>query len=393
MKKVILRKLLVLLAAITIPAHAAGTLIVVSNNSDVQRHELIELNLDALRKHAGLAESEIFLIKNTLGQELPYQLSHDGQLLMEVSVQPHAKATYQVMKGTPQPMRTYVCGKMYPLRKDDIAWENDRCAYRVYGPALQRTGEKSYGIDVWVKNVPYPVVEKRYEIDHKGNLLADSLKSVGLEMLNDSVDKATSFHLDHGEGMDAYAVGPTLGCGTPALMNGRTMIFPYCYERYRILDNGPLRFTVELDYAPNKDGVVEHRRISLDKGAHFNRMTVWYEHIRQPLTLATGVVLHKTGDLKVGSDYICYADPTDRPDVHNSQIYVGVLFPEGANKTFVTEDKSHAIGMIDNYKGNKYTYYFGAAWSNYDIRNFAQWALETESFLQALSQPLTVTLR
>ena len=148
MKKVILRKLLVLLAAITIPAHAAGTLIVVSNNSDVQRHELIELNLDALRKHAGLAESETFLIKNTLGQELPYQLSHDGQLLMEVSVQPHAKATYQVMKGTPQPMRTYVCGKMYPLRKDDIAWENDRCAYRVYGPALQRTGEKSYGIDV-----------------------------------------------------------------------------------------------------------------------------------------------------------------------------------------------------------------------------------------------------
>lgn len=241
MKKVILRKLLVLLAAITIPAHAAGTLIVVSNNSDVQRHELIELNLDALRKHAGLAESETFLIKNTLGQELPYQLSHDGQLLMEVSVQPHAKATYQVMKGTPQPMRTYVCGKMYPLRKDDIAWENDRCAYRVYGPALQRTGEKSYGIDVWVKNVPYPVVEKRYEIDHKGNLLADSLKSVGLEMLNDSVDKATSFHLDHGEGMDAYAVGPTLGCGTPALMNGRTMIFPYCYERYRILDNGPLK--------------------------------------------------------------------------------------------------------------------------------------------------------
>ncbi len=95
MKKVILRKLLVLLAAITIPAHAAGTLIVVSNNSDVQRHELIELNLDALRKHAGLAESETFLIKNTLGQELPYQLSHDGQLLMEVSVQPHAKATYQ----------------------------------------------------------------------------------------------------------------------------------------------------------------------------------------------------------------------------------------------------------------------------------------------------------
>ena len=49
--------------------------------------------------------------------------------------------------------------------------------------------------------------------------------------------------------------------------------------------------------------------------------------------------------------------------------------------------------MIDNYKGKEYTYYFGAAWSNYDIRNFAQWTLETESFLQALSQPLTVTLR
>src|SRR5678816_219388 len=42
---------------------------------------------------------------------------------------------------------------VYPERWDDIFWENDRIAHRIYGPALETSSEKlvTPGIDVWVK--------------------------------------------------------------------------------------------------------------------------------------------------------------------------------------------------------------------------------------------------
>ena len=69
-------------------------------------------------------------------------------------------------------------------------------------------------------------------------------------------------------------------------MVGKNQVLPYCYKDYRILDNGPLRFTVELTYSPSTVGdmknVVEHRIISLDKGRNFNKMTVWYDGLPCP---------------------------------------------------------------------------------------------------------------
>ncbi|MDP4238180.1 MAG: sialate O-acetylesterase [Bacteroidota bacterium] len=39
-----------------------------------------------------------------------------------------------------------------PQRKDDVAWENDRMAFRLYGPVLEKTEPTGSGIDVWVKS-------------------------------------------------------------------------------------------------------------------------------------------------------------------------------------------------------------------------------------------------
>ena len=50
----------------------------------------------------------------------------------------------------------FAYGTFMPQRKDDFAWENDRIAFRVYGPSLERTGEISSGIDVWCKRVRQP---------------------------------------------------------------------------------------------------------------------------------------------------------------------------------------------------------------------------------------------
>ena len=106
--------------------------------------------------------------------------------LIDASVRPHGSATYYVSIGKPYPQKVWATGALYKMRKDDLAWENDRCAYRVYGPALQRSGERSFGTDIWVKNTPDNVVYDRYIKDVvDGNAEGDKIdaKARALEKL------------------------------------------------------------------------------------------------------------------------------------------------------------------------------------------------------------------
>ena len=363
------------------------------NESNRQRQEVAEVDLQAVCSQLGISADEPLLIENMAGQEVASQKTYDGKLLLFVSLHPKGKASFTVSKGKPAEPKAYAQGKVYPIRKDDLAWENDRSAYRLYGPALQKTGERSFGIDVWVKNTPELVVEERYTKDHEGNLKEDSLRKAGQKVALDDIDRNTSFHLDHGNGMDAYGVGPSLGCGTPALMNDGKLVFPYCYETCLIRDNGPLRFTAELTYGTTGDGITEHRLLSLDKGSHFNRMTVWYDGIEKPTALAAGVVLHGDEGLVLGKNYVRYADPTDRPDLNQSQVFVATLFPDGVSKTKLLKGElNHAIGIVNRYLGAPYTYFFGSAWSLYDVGSEAQWQNVIDKFMADLRSPLTYTI-
>lgn len=380
--------------------------ITVTNDENEQRQELVEIDLKTIVDKLALGEDDAFVVRNAFGQQVDYQVTYDGKLLIDVSVRPCGKAQFTVSKGVPEPMKTWVKGKMYPTRKDDIAWENDRGAYRVYGPALQRTGEKSFGTDVWTKNTPEIVVEDRYTADYDGNILKNIYHKKGQGDKWRDEDLHTSFHLDHGNGLDCYSVGSTLGCGTPALMDGNTLIYPYCYKEYEILDNGPLRFTVALTYHPAKvkkdENVVEHRIMSLDKGSNFNKITVWYEGLTKPCDFASGVVIHSEDKESVvlGSNYVHYADPTDNPAKHNFQVYVAALFPYGDVKTkmlkYDTPNKGiegHALGILKKLENNqKYTYYAGSAWSKADVRTQREWQVRINSFLNAIAMPLEVTI-
>lgn len=42
----------------------------------------------------------------------------------------------------------------------------------------------------------------------------------------------------------------------------------------------------------------------------------------------------------------------------------------------------HAVGIIDNYRGDKFTYLFGSAWSKYDVRNMQEWTVRSNSALK-----------
>lgn len=379
--------------------HAQQATIVVSNPTSTPRTELISLCMSEMKAKLGNAtpkKGEAYIVKNKRGQQIGSQITHDDNLLIDASVRPHGSATYYVSIGKPYQQKVYATGALYKIRKDDIAWENDRCAYRVYGPALQKTGERSFGTDIWVKNTPDTVVYERYIKDMNGNRKND-----------DETEILTSFHLDHGNGLDPYRVGATLGLGAPSLMVGKNQVLPYCYKDYRILDNGPLRFTVELTYNPSTVGdmknVVEHRIISLDKGSNFNKMTVWYDGLTTPTDFATGFPIHEedTETKTFAKDYVSYADPTDNVEVNNSQVYVGVLFPEGIDHTYYQLfDKKHdgatghALGLKRDLKNQeKYSYYFGAAWSKYDVRSYAEWQIRIKDYLDALKNPLQVEVK
>ncbi len=375
----------------------------VTNESDEFRQQVVEVPASELYVKLGIQGGRQFIVYDEGGLEVPYQLSSEGKVLLDAGVRPHAKLTFTFRKGTPKNYATVCYGRVYNERKDDYAWENDRGAYRVYGPALQKTGERSYGTDVWSKNTPELVVEQRYWIEDVVMMPSvDKLRRENRQR-GDSLYRLNSYHHDHGRGMDLYKVGATLGCGTPALVVDGQLKYPYCFKECEILDNGPMRTKVHLTYHPTVVGsdsaVVEHRYIELDKGSNYNRVMVKYDGLTHPVEVASGVVIHSEDkeSMEMGKDYLLYADPTDNPRVNNCQLFVGALFPEGVkevrkqmfDKPF-GGNEGHILGVKDNYNGDSFNYYFGSAWSKFDVRTMDEWEERSEWTMKVIREPLKV---
>ena len=383
MKQKILFLLTLLLLLTAFPARAQEARITIGNPTRLQRHEVVELSADSVAALVGTAvTAENIIVKDAAGVEIPCQLTRSGQLLIFAAVRPLGEATFTIRPGRAQKPKSSVFVRQYPWRLDDLVIENDCSGYRFYGPSLQRKGERGFGIDVWLKNTSEMIIDSLYRMQRRG----------------------ISFHLNHGLGMDCYNVGPSLGCGAPALMEGDSLLFPWCYERYEILEDGPLRLCVRLDFPPSAKGrygtVVEHRMVVMDRGSDFTHLTVWYDGLQAPATVAAGTVIHEadTRSLHLGRNYVSYADPTGNPGQQNCQIYVAVLFPEGIGRTKRLMYKQpengiagHAVGIWRNVAdGQKLSYWFGSAWSEYRVRSQAEWELRIRNFLAGKKQPLAV---
>lgn len=251
--------------------------VTITNPLSIDRNgEMVEISMAEITGKLQLPDTAQVIVLDENGLEVPYQITYDDMLIFPASVKGDASAVYTIAEGTPQPVDVVACGRQYPERLDDVAWENDRAAYRAYGPALQEKGERAFGYDIWTKSVSEPVVEDRYDGD---------------------LNRGISYHVDHGNGMDCYAVGPTLGGGTAALFPDSTIVYPYCYKDCEILDNGPLRFTAKLVYNPlvvkGDSSVIETRIISLDKGSQLNKTVVSFDNLQEITPVVTGIVLHK----------------------------------------------------------------------------------------------------
>ena len=122
MKRTTLISIAASLAAMMSLATSAQSLVVtVTNKSQNQRQELVSVDTKTVNEKLGLKNGDTFIVKNALGQQVTYQVTYDNQLVFDASVRPKGKAEFTITKGTPQEMKTVVCGKQYPERVDDIA--------------------------------------------------------------------------------------------------------------------------------------------------------------------------------------------------------------------------------------------------------------------------------
>lgn len=383
--------------------------VTVTNPLAMERsNEMVEVSMETVTDRLGLADTAQIVVLNADGQQVPYQITYDGKVIFPAAIAAGGTATYTIQTGTPEAFDVKACGRCYPERMDDMAWENDLVAFRAYGPALQAKGERGFGYDLFTKyNTTEPMLEAMYakELDKETLAKIAELKKTDPKAAAE-LSRERSYHIDHGYGMDCYAVGPTLGAGVAALMVNDTIIYPWCYKNQEILDNGPLRFTVKLEFTPltvkGDSTVVETRLITLDAGSHLNKTVVSYSNLKETLPIVAGIVLHEPDGAVVAdaaNGYITYVDPTTGPD--NGKIFMGAAVPAVVKdaKTVLFSEKEkkernnadgHVLAVSDYEPGSEYVYYWGFAWDKADIKAADAWNRYMADFAQKVRNPLTV---
>ena len=225
----------------------------VSNPLDIDRNaEIVEVSMEKIAKQLNLADTAQIIVLDSKGTQLPYQITYDEKLIFPATVTAKGNVTYTISTGEPINVNVVACGRVYPNRYDDLAWENDLAGFRAYGPGTQARGERGFGYDIFTKRgTKAPILETLYakETSPEIRKRLEELRKTNPDSAK-VLSRERSYHVDHGYGMDCYAVGPTLGAGIAALVSNDTIVYPWCYKEVEILDNGPLRFTAKLTFHP-----------------------------------------------------------------------------------------------------------------------------------------------
>ncbi len=372
--------------------------------------EMVEVSMEDISNRLNLSDTAQLVVFDAESQEIPYQITYTGNLIFPASVRANDTSTYTITQGVPSTVTVRACGRQYPERMDDMAWENDLVAFRAYGPTLQAKGERGYGYDLFLKRgTTEPVLEELYEkeVDPAKWQKVNELRKTDPKAANELV-KASSYHIDHGYGMDCYAVGPTLGAGVAALIADENIVYPWCYKDYEILDNGPLRFSVKLTFNPlsvkNDTNVVETRIITLDAGSHFNRTAVSYQNLSEALPIVAGIVLHDDIPATTVPEkgYMTYKDPTTGSG--NGELYLGLAFPtvvqEMKTVLFSADEKKlrnnaegHVLAYSNYEPGSEYVYYWGYGWDRSDMKDMETWNKYVADFANRVQHPLKVAVK
>lgn len=361
--------------------------VTVSNPSDFDRTtEIVEVDLSKIESGVKLAENQVYIVKNSKQEIVPSQITSDKKLIFQSGVKAGETAVFVVSAGEMQDFKAQTFGRFITERKDDFAWENDRVAFRIYGPALIATDGPSNGLDLWYKRTPDMIIDKWYKNDLAG---------------------VESYHDDHGEGLDDYKVGRTLGAGVMAPYADNKLWLNENFASQELIDNGPLRTTFKLTYKDiNVAGksFSESRTFSIDAGSQLTKVTQEYGTDSE-IPVAAGIVKRPSGDSVIVSpnkDYIVYKEPKSEKA---EGIYVALVFPQTFNNSVVDtyklkndktkkEDAYSHVLAVTAYKPNTpIIYYTGYGWNKYGFSDEAEFVKYVENFVKSVNQPLTVEIK
>jgi hypothetical protein len=309
------------------------------------------------------------------------------EILFQTSINANETKSF-TLKGTengasqqPQSERqTY--SRFVPERTDDYTWENDRVAFRTYGPVAQQMVEQGIkggtltsGIDAWLKRVEYPIINKWYE-GYKEN--------------------SNFYHIDRGEGYDPYHVGMSRGIGGIGVLVDDSLYVSRNFTTYKTIAEGPIRTVFELTYAPWQAGnqaVKETKRISLDLGSNMARIQEVLESDQALPNVTIGITLHdKKGEVQANQEqgWFRYWETID-----NSNLGTGLVVDPRQVKEFKdhrveAKDQSH-LYVVTAPKDNALVYYAGFGWDKSgQFKSVEAWDQYLADFARRLASPLEV---
>jgi pectinesterase len=363
-------------------AAASAIRVSVSNPSNFERRaETVEINwLKIVSLAPDLTPSNIavFLGRREISSQL-LDSNADGTpdlLLFQVSLRPHER-TVLVMRSVAQ-RRQYApqVDARFEMPREDVAWESDRIAFRIYGPAL--AAEVNNGLDVWVKRVRSLIVDKWYT--------------------QSAEQKKDTYHEDHGEGADFFSVGRTLGAGSCTIAKGETLYQPGVFTTQRILATGPIRAMFEVTYAKGTIDGVPYREVktfTIDAGHNLNRIQAAYTGIgnNDSLRVVAGLVKRKNVLPHFDSSACALTlwGPVNDDPV-NESLGTGIIVPR-ENFAGMVEKPDQYLLVSRVPPGDLLVYYAGAGWTRSgDFKTVADWTKMMAQWSRRLRTPVEIRM-
>lgn len=364
--------------------------IAVKNNLDFNRKEIVAVKRNQLEKLLkNNSEKNIRVKVKSTDQLLTTQwidYDKDGkgdELLFQAEVQAKSEVNFVVLIDTTKVPQSKVVtySRFVPERIDDYAWENNKVAFRAYGPVAQQLVEEgkeggtlSSGIDLWLKKVDYSIIDHWY---------AKNVKEAGY------------YHIDHGEGYDPYHVGASRGTGGTGVWVNDSLQVGKNYISYKIIATGPLRTIFELNYAPwSQYQIKETKRISLDLDSNFSKFDITLKAKEHFPNYTIGITLHdKKGEVNINTTkgWFRHWEPIDKTFLGEAI----VIDPELVTKAFAnnskTTDQSNLL-IVANPSQN-ITFYAGFAWTgSKQVNEVTQWDEMLNKQAEIIKSPLQLTI-
>lgn len=256
--------------------------------------------------------------------------------------------------------KTYV--RFVEERKEDIAWENDRVAFRIYSRLI---GDKRMsGVDYWAKSVDYSIIDGWYKNDSEGR----------------------SYHHDYGEGCDFYTVGKNCGLGGSAIYVDGRLVPSQTYANYRINRNDNDHIDFLLQYQPFEAGGVtfyDTKRIEMVLGTNYYKVTQTVESSNgEDLVLAVGLSTFGNEEVKIQKDkgLVSVVEEIAAPEgavIYNldnekmtSLTLHSAIVANPSAVMDITKIGSNEVVLLKVRSNQPVVYYVGAGWTGqmYDSR-------------------------